>query len=133
MNLICGPRSPKEETKKEQNCVGQEKNATATFFNKGRIKKYKSRKWHPAVSHQQQLHRHKQLCDNNNNIPLVLCVHVPSHRVHGLNIRHYRIFGGDSEIDFLNEVSNTLLNLLESYDYKNCQTLITCPIYLPHL
>lgn len=42
--------------------------------------------------------------------------------------RNYCIFVGDSNIDFLNEVSNTLLNLLESYDFKNCHTLITRPI-----
>ena len=42
--------------------------------------------------------------------------------------RYYCIFVGDSNNDFLNEMSNTLLNLLESYDFKNCHTLITRPI-----
>ena len=41
---------------------------------------------------------------------------------------HYCIFVVDSNIDFLNEVTNTLLNLHESYDFKICHTLITRPI-----
>lgn len=38
------------------------------------------------------------------------------------------IFVGDSNVDFLHNGSADLLNLLESYDFKNCHTFITRPL-----
>ena len=35
---------------------------------------------------------------------------------------------GDFNVDFLQNISNELLNILESYDFKNCHTLIIRPI-----
>lgn len=38
------------------------------------------------------------------------------------------IIVGDSNIDFINNTSADLINMLSSFDYKNCHTLITRPV-----